>query len=100
MARKPPNRPTAPAECPVCGEEVPRNAPACSECGADHNSGWKEEADVAGLDLPDDDFRYDEWVREEFGNSPKPAAIKPIWWIAAIILVITFAGLYFLAVWR
>ncbi len=90
----------APEECPVCGEEVPRRAKACPECGADHNSGWKEEADSDGLDLPDADFRYNEWVGEEFGNSPKPTVVKPIWWIAAIILVIAFAGLYLLAVWK
>ncbi len=96
MARKSPT----PLECPVCGEEVPPNAKACPECGADHNSGWQEEADSGGLGLPDDNFCYEEWVREEFGNSPKPAAIKPLWWIVALILVISLAGVYFLAAWK
>ncbi len=101
MAGKKLTRLEAPHVCPVCGEEVPRGSLACPECGADHNSGWKEDADDAGgLGLPDEEFSHDEWVEKEFGGSPKPAAIKPIWWIAAIILVITFAGLYFLAVWR
>ena len=44
-----------PATCPVCGEEVSPNAKACRECGADENSGWKEDAHLYdGLDLPDE----------------------------------------------
>jgi hypothetical protein len=45
---------TAPNECPVCGEAVPRGARACPGCGADERSGWDEEATrYDGLDLPD-----------------------------------------------
>ena len=39
----------APEICPVCAAEVPRSALACAECGADHNSGWREDADLGGL---------------------------------------------------
>ena len=46
-----------PAECPVCGEDVPRNAKACPHCGADERSGWNEDATrYDGLDLPDEAF--------------------------------------------
>jgi len=77
----------APAVCPVCGEDVPRGASACPECGADHNSGWREDAErYDGVDLPDE-FDYDEFTRREFGSSPKPEGMSPIWWITAIILV-------------
>lgn len=45
------------SECPVCGASVPRNARACSECGADERSGWNEDdARYDGLDLPDEAF--------------------------------------------
>ena len=37
-----------PETCPVCGQDVPRKALACPGCGADHNSGWNDEA--TGLD--------------------------------------------------
>jgi hypothetical protein len=85
-------RKAAPEVCPVCGEEVPRKALACPECGADHNSGWREDADAAGgLDLPDDDFDYDAFVRDEFGTQPKPAGIKMVWWITAIVLFVALA---------
>jgi hypothetical protein len=77
----------APKECPVCGEAVPRGSLACPACGADHNSGWRIDGSVHdGLDLPDDEFDYDEFVQREFGSRAKPAGIKTIWWITAIIL--------------
>ena len=78
----------APEMCPVCGENVPRGALACPECGADHRSGWKEDAgayDSAGL--PDEEFDYDEFVAEEFGTGHKPKGIATTWWIAAIVLI-------------
>jgi hypothetical protein len=84
-----------PEVCPVCGEDVPRRSLACPECGADHNSGWRIDADLHdGLDLPESDFDYDEFVRREFGSSPKPAGIKTIWWITAIILLALSIALY------
>jgi zinc-ribbon domain len=76
-----------PPVCPVCGEEVPRNAPACPECGADEKSGWREDAETYdGLDLPDD-FDYDEFTRREFGRSPKPPGISLLWWVTAIVVL-------------
>ena len=87
----------APKVCPVCGEDVPRNAPACSQCGADHNSGWREDADsYDGVDLPENDFNYDDFVKQEFGSKGKPAGIRTIWWIAGIVLIVAVL-LYFVA---
>jgi hypothetical protein len=77
-----------PSLCPVCGDEVPRNALACPECGADHKSGWREDAEsYDGVDLPDD-FDYEEFTKTEFGTgSPKPRGISTLWWITAIVLL-------------
>ena len=87
-----------PEVCPVCGDDVPRKAQACPQCGADHNSGWREEAEnYEALDLPDEDFNYDEFVRREFGSSVKPAGMKMIWWITAILILIATVALYFLS---
>ena len=84
-----------PKVCPVCGEDVPPAALACPECGADHDSGWQENADVYdAVDLPDEDFDYQEFVKQEFGSSDKPA-IKRIWWITALILIATLIAIYF-----
>jgi hypothetical protein len=88
----------APEVCPVCGEDVPRQALACPECGADHNSGWREEAATyEALDLPDEEFNYDEFVQEEFGSSLKPSGMKTIWWITAILIIVASVALYFLS---
>lgn len=80
-------RRSPPSTCPVCGEDVPRNALACPECGADHNSGWREDADTYdALDLPNH-FDYDEFARREFGSSAKRGGISAVWWITAIVLL-------------
>jgi hypothetical protein len=86
-----------PKICPVCGEDVPRTALACPECGADHNSGWRENAETYdAVDLPDEDFNYEEFVKQEFGSSRRPV-IKTVWWITAILLVAAFIAIYFYA---
>ena len=80
-----------PEICPVCEEDVPRDAMACPQCGADHNSGWLEDADTYdGADLPNHDFNYDDFVKEKFGSQAKPAGLKTIWWIVGIALVVAF----------
>jgi uncharacterized membrane protein YvbJ len=78
-----------PEICPQCGAEVPPNALACPECGSDYETGWSEDADAQRLGLPDDNFDYDEFVKEEFGEGKKPIrphGISPLWWIVAILL--------------
>ena len=90
-----------PEVCPVCGEDVPRGAAACPECGADHNSGWREDADsYDGAGLPDEGFDYKEFVRREFGALPKPATIKTVWWVTALFGIAALAALYFYAALR
>ncbi|MHA3771668.1 zinc-ribbon domain-containing protein [Verrucomicrobiota bacterium sgz303538] len=78
-----------PEICPVCGEDVPRNAKACPECGADERTGWKEGAmEESGLDLPDEEFDCDKFVSEEFGQGPKKTPVQWFWWLIAVILLI------------
>ena len=96
MAKSKSTRLNAPEVCPVCGEDVPRGSLACPECGADHNSGWREDAHTYdAVDLPDGDFDYDEFVRQEFRSVPKAAGPRTIWWITAILLIIAFIAIYF-----
>jgi predicted nucleic acid-binding Zn ribbon protein len=47
-------RPPPPDECANCGTDLPRNARACPECGADERTGWRENSIYDGLDLPED----------------------------------------------
>lgn len=77
-----------PENCPVCGEDVPRNARACPECGADELSGWREDADSEdALAGTEEDFDYDEFVRHEFGYSPRPPGIHRVWWITGLVML-------------
>jgi hypothetical protein len=85
------SRPRTPEVCPVCGEDVPPRALACPECGADHNSGWREGAlDDDGLNLPDGEFDYEEFVEKEFGTGGR-SGIKPVWLITAFVLLMAMA---------
>ena len=82
--------------CPNCGAEVPRRARACPECGSDDQTGWSEEARVGGLDLPDDQFDYDDFVKQEFGGKkPLPRGIHWFWWLVAVLVLVGFAALVF-----
>ena len=79
-----------PEICPSCGVVVPRQARACPECGADEHTGWSEEALGQRLGLPDEEFDYDEFIKEEFGSTNKirPRGITWFWWVAAIIVLV------------
>ena len=85
----------SPETCPNCGADVPRGALACPGCGADEKTGWNDRATGQRLDLPDDEFNYDEFVQEEFGeraeNRAKTKGVSWLWWIVALGLVLAFS---------
>lgn len=89
-----------PDVCPHCGALVPEDARACPECGSDEETGWSDTAQSQRLGLPDEEFDYDEFVKEEFGDRPhrriKPKNIAWIWWAAGLLLLFLFAYGY----WR
>jgi hypothetical protein len=84
-----------PFTCPVCGEEVPPNAKACPECGACERSGWSADASYDGLDLPDEgeEFDYDKFLEDEFGQTPRRRGTSRVWWIVALIVLFAFIAL-------
>ncbi|HEV3272014.1 MAG TPA: zinc ribbon domain-containing protein [Candidatus Methylacidiphilales bacterium] len=82
--------------CPVCGEDVPAKARACPHCGACEKSGWNEEASSAdGLDLPEEDFDYEKFTKEEFGT-PRKLRGKELLWkvVAGVILVLMIIAFF------
>jgi hypothetical protein len=82
-----------PEVCSHCGAEVPRNARVCAECGLDEQTGWSDFAAAGNLGLPDENFDYDKFVKEEFGSkSAKPSHISWFWWIVALLVL---AGMIF-----
>ncbi len=75
---------------------MPRNALACRECGADHHSGWRLEADADdALGEAEEDFDYNEFVQNEFGSSIKPRGISTVWWITAVVVLVALLLFYF-----
>jgi len=85
--------------CPNCGEEIPAKAKACPGCGSDEKTGWSEETRTDGLDLPDDSFDYNEYIKREFGSRKAiPYGQKKFWWIVAVLLLLAFlwAGFHWL----
>ena len=86
-----------PGQCPVCGEWVPRGAVACDQCGSCAKSGWNDEDQTyEGLDLPDEDFDYEDFTANEFGGKDANLRLtRQLWWWVAIILILVFLLAYF-----
>ena len=83
--------------CPNCGADVPPNARACPECGSDEETGWSERFESDQLDLPDDEFNYDDFVKQEFGGGkPVPRGIPVFWWVTGVVLVVALLALLLL----
>jgi len=77
-----------PAICPHCGTTVPAQAKACPECGADESTGWSEAAREDELDLPEENFDYEEFTKHEFGGATATATgLHWFWWLVALGLV-------------
>lgn len=85
----------APEICPACGAEVPNGARSCPECGSDESTGWSDRAQAQSLDLPDDEFNYDEFVKREFGHKKPKLHVHWIWWVTAVALLALFAWFFF-----
>lgn len=88
-----------PEICPVCGEDVPARALACPGCGADHETGWDEEATREdGLDLPGGEFDYEAFVAKEFEEKPAGGRQPKVWGVALwLVAALVLASLALLA---
>lgn len=88
--------------CPGCDKEVAVGSRACPYCNPPQKArkrpkpvasrskwSWHQESTAEGLDLPDEDFDYDEFVAREFGRKPhRRIGIKWYWWLTALILLV------------
>lgn len=84
----------SPEVCPNCGAIVPPKAKVCPGCGSDEKTGWSDSASAENLGIPEEHFDYDEFVKEEFGHSPKPRGTRWIWWLTALILALLFLSAF------
>jgi hypothetical protein len=92
--------------CPQCGADVPADAAACPECGADADTGWSEDGDTWGADIPtgygkDEDFDYDEFVEQEFPQEANPPIGRVVkkWAWRILVAIVCLALLLYLLFW-
>jgi uncharacterized membrane protein YvbJ len=82
--------------CPGCGNEVqigPRGCPKCSKPPKAKKKparkSWQQDRRYDDLDLPSEDFDYDEFVAREFGKVPhRRIGIAWYWWVTALVLLV------------
>lgn len=87
--------------CPFCDREarVGQPCPGCAKkkkpSKKPAKKSWEQDAAHDGLDLPDDDFDYDEFVAREFGKAPHHRiGVKWYWWLLGVAaLAAMLAGL-------
>jgi hypothetical protein len=87
--------------CPFCDSQVIVGK-ACPGCAKKNNPkkpgkrSWEQPKAQDGLDLPDDDFDYDDFVAREFGKVPhRQTGIQWYWWALALALLVAMtAGLF------
>jgi len=96
-------------DCPNCGKRVRTNASRCHHCGqapavavqrardleqmADEDPEGSEEhhsASGGGYLASADDFDYEEFLEDEFGERPRSVA-RPWWWYVAWVVLGVFA---------
>ena len=88
-------------QCPTCGASLSPNAKSCGRCGArGDGSDWLRPEAYDGLDLGDDDFDYEDFLRREFGEAGKGGnwftRMTPkerFWWFTAVILLAAFVAM-------
>lgn len=101
--------------CPGCDKEVRVGSPCCPYCnppakrrkhrqsaataGKDKHKrkkSWEVDPVYDGLDLPDEDFDYEDYVAREFGHKPhRKTGMKWYWWATAIgLLALTIFALF------
>lgn len=79
--------------CPFCEREVRVGEP-CPGCAKKAvkkiraGKSWEQSEALDGLDLPDDEFDYDDFCKREFSKSPhRETGLKWYWWALAVVLL-------------
>ena len=62
---------------------------------------WEQDEAHDGLDLPDEDFDYEEFVAREFGHGmgSRVIRIKWYWWVTALVLTVILVALIAGGLW-
>lgn len=96
--------------CPGCDREVRVGSRGCPYChppakrrkrpkaaAKRTRRSWESSPAEDGLNLPDDDFDYDDFIAREFGGkTSRRHRLKWYWWLTAVLLL----ALMVLGGWR
>ena len=63
-------------------------------------AGERRRASYDGSGLPEAEFDYEEFVRQEFSSGPKPSTMKLGWWITAVLVFVIFLAGWLYATYR
>jgi hypothetical protein len=82
--------------CPGCSRDVPISRTGCPHCRPakparkkSEKRSWQQDRTYDGLDLPDEDFDYDDFVEREFGRKPhRKIGVRWYWWCLGLGLVL------------
>jgi len=96
-------------QCPFCDSTVKVGAP-CPGCAPKlarkrqapppRSKAWQQDEIYDALDLPDEDFDYDEFVAREFGRVPhRRLGVKWYWWVLGVVLLLLIAALIAMNRW-
>ena len=96
-------------QCPFCdstvkvGEPCPGCAPKLArkrQAPPPRSQAWQQDEIHDALDLPDEDFDYDEFVAREFGRVPhRRLGVKWYWWVLGVVLLLLIAALIAMNRW-
>ena len=90
-------------DCGHCGKRVAKTARRCGHCGFDPTRGGgvadhgdeRQNSDEhhaeGGYDAAEDDFDYDEFVEEEFGDQSAKTTKRNLWWYVALFFLILYS---------
>lgn len=82
--------------CSNCGAEVPSGSKACSECGADDQTGWSEFTYMDTISTPDENEYLDilnrEFAEDKRGNKSWIAITGVL--LLLVIIVLVLNGLF------
>ncbi len=82
--------------CPECGAEVRVGSKGCLRCASDRaTKHWEQDEIHDGLDLPDEEFDYDEFLDSEFHDREKKTSKQRFWWVVAVVLLVAWLALVF-----
>ena len=84
--------------CPGCGREVRIGPAGCPHCpqpkrrkpkSPPTKRSWEQDPIYDTLELPDNDFNYEEFVEREFGNKPhRKIGVAFRWWALGLGLIL------------